>query len=151
MYPVGSVYISLNASFNPNTSFGGSWDRFGQGRCLWGVDDNNTNLGGMVNPGLPNITGTVSGYQQLKLYDVSSGALQTNNQDTFSDRSVKMQQITCTETQNTAAECDVENTASTVFGRNDFNFNANRSSSIYGSSETVQPPAVNVIFWKRTA
>lgn len=24
-YPIGSIYISVNASFNPNTSFGGTW------------------------------------------------------------------------------------------------------------------------------
>jgi len=38
VYPVGSIYISVN-NVNPNTTFGfGTWDPFGSGRTLVGVD-----------------------------------------------------------------------------------------------------------------
>lgn len=40
-YPVGSVYISISSNFNPNTSFGGTWVRFGQGRTLIGEGTGN--------------------------------------------------------------------------------------------------------------
>lgn len=40
-YPVGSVYISISSNFNPNTSFGGKWERFGQGRTLIGEGTGN--------------------------------------------------------------------------------------------------------------
>lgn len=40
-YPVGSVYISISSNFNPNTSFGGTWERFGQGRTLVGEGTGN--------------------------------------------------------------------------------------------------------------
>lgn len=46
-YPVGSVYISISSNFNPNTSFGGTWARFGQGRTLIGEgtgNDGNTSM-----------------------------------------------------------------------------------------------------------
>ena len=46
-YPVGSVYISISSNFNPNTSFGGAWERFGQGRTLIGEgtgDDGSTSM-----------------------------------------------------------------------------------------------------------
>lgn len=33
-YPVGSIYISISSSFNPNTSFGGTWSKIAEGQCL---------------------------------------------------------------------------------------------------------------------
>lgn len=38
VYPVGSIYISVNDSFNPNNVFPGTWVSFGKGRTLVGVD-----------------------------------------------------------------------------------------------------------------
>lgn len=40
-YPVGSIYQSTNAT-NPSTFMGGTWTRFGQGRVLVGVSENET-------------------------------------------------------------------------------------------------------------
>lgn len=47
IYPVGSVYISVNSSFNPNNSFGGTWVRI-QDRFLLasGSTYTNGNTGG---------------------------------------------------------------------------------------------------------
>lgn len=42
-YPVGSIYETSNASFNPNTSFGGNWKRI-KGKVIVGVDENDTDL-----------------------------------------------------------------------------------------------------------
>lgn len=41
IYPVGSIYISTSST-NPNTLFGGTWERVSKGRCLLGVDENNS-------------------------------------------------------------------------------------------------------------
>lgn len=38
MYPVGSIYMSVNST-NPETLFGGTWERFAKGRVLVGVDE----------------------------------------------------------------------------------------------------------------
>ena len=38
-YPVGSIYISATST-NPGTIFGGTWESFGSGRTLVGVDSN---------------------------------------------------------------------------------------------------------------
>ncbi len=37
LYPVGSIYLSINST-NPSNFFGGTWELFGQGRTLVGVD-----------------------------------------------------------------------------------------------------------------
>lgn len=48
IYPIGSIYETLDESFNPNTSFGGNWERI-QGRFLLGAgtpdDNNHSNFG----------------------------------------------------------------------------------------------------------
>lgn len=41
IYPIGSIYISVNNA-NPSTVFGGSWESFGTGKTLVGVDTSQT-------------------------------------------------------------------------------------------------------------
>ncbi len=43
IYPVGSIYLTASA-VSPSTSFGGSWVRYAEGKCLFGVDDNDTDF-----------------------------------------------------------------------------------------------------------
>lgn len=38
LYPVGSIYISTNANFNPQTTWGGRWKKTADGRCLIGAN-----------------------------------------------------------------------------------------------------------------
>lgn len=41
IYPIGSIYISVDAT-NPSKWFGGTWQSFGSGRTLVGVDTSQT-------------------------------------------------------------------------------------------------------------
>lgn len=39
LYPIGSIYISTSPTFNPNTSWGGTWEQTASGRCLIGANN----------------------------------------------------------------------------------------------------------------
>lgn len=39
LYPVGSIYISTSATFNPNTAWGGTWRKTADGKCLIGANN----------------------------------------------------------------------------------------------------------------
>lgn len=43
IYPIGSIYISINNT-DPSILFGGRWDRFANGRALVGVDENDNSF-----------------------------------------------------------------------------------------------------------
>lgn len=43
LYPIGSIYLSVN-NVNPGTLFGGTWEAFGSGKTLVGVDPNDTDF-----------------------------------------------------------------------------------------------------------
>lgn len=50
IYPVGSIYLSVN-NVNPSTIFGGTWENFGAGRCLVGVNPNETEFNSVEKTG----------------------------------------------------------------------------------------------------
>ena len=43
IFPIGSIYFTASA-INPSTSIGGTWERYAQGKCLFSVDDNDTDF-----------------------------------------------------------------------------------------------------------
>ncbi|MDB4344672.1 hypothetical protein OAA39_00460 [bacterium] len=44
IYPVGSIYATTEASFDPNTSFYGTWSEYAAGRVLVGQDTGDTDF-----------------------------------------------------------------------------------------------------------
>ena len=126
IYPVGSLYIGTTDTC-PIANLFGTWEKVSQGRVLQGVSGSQV-AGSTVNAGLPNITGGFSLRGTEYAGDLQQGAFYQNG--TGGSRGT---------------------------GHNDaavnplMYFDASRSSSIYGKSSTVQPPAYLVNIWKRTA
>lgn len=131
VYPVGSIYLSLQ-DISPSSFIGGSsWERLPEGKALWtassgiSITDDSVNL---IGAGLPNITGYFRNAQGYGLYGNVGGAFSKDSSIVPSFQAVE-----------------------SLTGSPQIDFSASRSSSIYGNSDTVQPPAYKVYAWKRIA
>ena len=125
IYPVGSIYITVSND-NPATLLGlGTWNKVSEGRVLQGSDSGH-NAGTTIEAGLPNITGAFAGLR-TEAGTTGTGAFQNNG--------------------NYNGYASANGSAT----NNSLSFDASRSSSIYGNSSTVQPPAFVVNIWERIA
>lgn len=122
IYPVGSVYITTSGSETcPIASLiaGSIWEKVSSGRVLQGADENHA-PGTTIAAGLPNITGNFG----MNGNSSANGAFEVTGKN-----------------------------GARVGGANaddsNINFSASRSSSVYGNSDTVQPPAFVVNIWRR--
>lgn len=68
MWPVGSIYLNVNGT-NPGTFLGGTWQQFGQGRCLVGVGTGNDGSNSMSFTAL----GTGGHYYHSHTYGIRFG------------------------------------------------------------------------------
>lgn len=136
LYPVGSIYIGTQSTCPLATLISGStWVLVSSGRVLQGADSTHT-AGTTIEAGLPNITGgfRLHGGELSNIINNCSGALYGTG---GSDTSYR----TPTEIVETVG----------VGSKGGINIDASLSSSIYGNSATVQPPAYVVNIWQRTA
>lgn len=132
LYPVGSIYLSVNDT-DPGTFIGGTWELVGSGKTLWGADASHA-AGTTIDAGLPNMTGWLQyaaggyGADNSKLggafYADGYYGGGTNGYAGGSGNGTLYQGL---------------------------HIDASRSNAIYGNSSTVQPPAYVVYIWKRTA
>ena len=134
LLPVGTVYMTENANFDPNNSWGvGVWVKTAINRVLQGTNDK-SKVGTTIDAGLPNITGNTPasalgwwGWNQF----VSPGAL-SSEVSVVKNRALYQQRGSNSDWGDIAVKID-----------------ASKSNPIYGSSDTVQPPAELVFIWKR--
>ena len=124
IYPVGSLYIGTTNTC-PIANLFGTWEKIEEGLCLQSVKGGQV-AGTTIEAGLPNITGWSEHYHDLSRHD-TGGAF-------YSSGGISAQG---------------SGSGSGTWSR--LNIDASRSSSIYGKSSTVQPPAYLVNIWKRTA
>lgn len=99
------------------------------------LENSVSNLLDKVNAGLPNITGNC-GY--IRSQKANSSAV-----DSAINDNTKALKWGFKATNSEEALQNIKDTTKAAMG--DINFDASRSSSIYGNSETVQPPAVNLL------
>lgn len=130
VYPVGSYYETSDSTFDPNVSFGGTWTKVSDGYFLQATTDS-SKIGTTVAAGLPNITGEFSSmtYGEGNFVNGASGAFYAGANYQYKGGS----------------------TAYWSSNSRGPKFDASRSNSIYGNSTTVQPPAILVYIWHRTA
>ena len=121
IYPVGSVYLSMDANFNPNVTWvGTTWEKLADGIFL----ESNAVPGTETEAGLPNITGNSYNIQGVG-YSVDGAFTKT--------------------------ALGNASWSGNIGGYHHLHFDASRSSAVYGKSTTVQPHSITVVMWKRTA
>lgn len=123
VYPVGSIYIGTQSTCPMASLISGStWTLVSSGRALWTGNGSNANT--TIEAGLPNITGT---FGRCINTGTTDGAFRQ------------------------ASDTTGANIGGSGSNNSSRTFDASRSSSIYGNSNTVQPPAYVVNAWRRTA
>lgn len=123
LYPVGSIYIGTQSTCPLEDLISGStWELVAENRALWGGDGTNANT--TIAAGLPNITAT--NMSVVGKNTAQTGAVIKNSTSSY-----------------------VGSSSSANWNYTDLD--ASLSSSIYGNSDTVQPPAYVVNIWRRTA
>lgn len=126
LYPVGSTYITFNETC-PLANLFGTWQKVGAGRVLQGADSDHI-AGSTIEAGLPNITGNL--YHVLT--DYGSAPATTG----------------CFSSSTTGNYGSGDNNRK---GYDTVSLDASNSNSIYGNSDTVQPAAICINIFKRTA
>lgn len=147
LYPVGSIYIGVTAECPIASLISSSvWELVAKDRVLQGSSSTHT-AGSTIEAGLPNIKTEnliyydVWGFGRLGIRNggnLSTDALYRDTSNTMKNRFTNVGQYNLL--------ANGTGTDTTTIG-----FDASRSSSIYGNSNTVQPPAYVVNIWKRTA
>ena len=135
LLPIGTVYMTENANFDPNTYWGvGTWEKTAINRVLQGTNEA-AKVGTTIDAGLPNIIG------EFKICGMGKGGVDSQS-GAFSNGGVTYGNV-CTQ--------DLAGHPNGFEDSGNGYFNASLSNPIYGSSDTVQPPAELVFMWKRIA
>lgn len=128
IYPVGSIYTTTDSAFDPNVSFGGTWEQIESGRFLMSKNKGSGQVGQYQTAKLPNHKHTGSG--------TVSGVWTSGN----------------TMVNGTGGVPCVTMNSSASFSFTTSNTTSLDTSKVEISAESeLRPPSYTVIFWKRTA
>lgn len=127
-------FWASNDPTSPASFIGGTWERI-EDCTIWGASDTHP-AGTKLEAGLPNITGNFDSRGNNETYygvvGGSRGAFLTKKASGNKNGSYDVN--------------SAKNVADDVTS-----FDASRSSSVYGNSDTVQPPAYCMYIWRRVA
>ena len=138
VYPVGSVYISVN-DVSPAAFLGGTWEKISQGRVLQGAA-NGQAAGTAVEAGLPAAYTPDGHFESIGLANDN-----WTNQYTSGCFGVTLRNgFTCGSDGSYGSDWRLGSYAYRLDNRT-------ITGNCYGKSNTVQPPALLVNIWKRTA
>ena len=148
-YPVGSVYISADKSKTkadfPFMQYG-TWKEVPANLCL--QTGASSEAGEQRSAGLPNITGGISIANNICTNYLSETDLEQGTGILRGERGA-LQKTSSIYGATERAWVD-NNRVSIVDDKRRIQLDASKSNSIYGSSDTVQPPAYMVRAWVRT-
>ena len=134
-HPVGSIYQSTQAT-SPAALFGGTWEEIASDRVLMGASRSHA-AGTTVKAGLPNIAGSLSETSN----NGKTSPFRGNKNAISSIGALAVTEVS-------SPFCGYAGYEGSTY---DISFDASRSNSIYGSSDTVQPAAYYVHIWRRVA
>ena len=132
-YPVGSIFQTVSST-SPAALFGGTWVKIAENRAIMGASRSHA-AGTTVEAGLPNITGSLS-----ETSNNGKSSPFRGNKNAISSIGA----LTVTEV--SSPFCGYDGYEGSTYN---INFDASRSNSIYGRSNTVQPAAYYVHIWRR--
>ena len=136
-HPVGSIYQTISPE-NPSVTFGGgTWEKIAQDRALMGVSDTHP-AGTTAEAGLPNITGTMEPRASDNIGNYLGAIREADGAFSISANAGNRGTSPLSIPINDTYEADK------------VSFDASRSSSVYGNSDTVRPPAYFTYIWLRT-
>ena len=122
---------------SPAELYGGTWERV-QDCTIWGASDTHP-AGTTIEAGLPNVTGSAKQSFGAFIWQMGS------NKGAVSD----IQGSGHTDGKGIKISYTYDDSAPA--GTAGFGFDASASNSIYGASDTVQPPAYCMYIWRRVA
>ena len=131
-HPIGSYYLT-EGDEDPKDFIGGGWNRL-KSLVIQASDDTHA-AGTTAEAGLPDIQGSLvlHGSEQANIINGTSGAITLNAKYTSYRTPTQL----------------TESSGATSGGA--LTFKASNYNSIYGNSDTVQPPARFVNVWKRVS
>ena len=139
MWPVGSLYIGV-MDVCPMSALIGTWELVSSGKVLQGADENHL-PGTTIEAGLPNITGHLG---TNRVGDTAGSGNQGTEYNSGGNTGALKNTL------NFSGGLNLGTTSrENGYLLSGVDFDASQSNSIYGNSNTVQPPAFVVNIWKR--